>query len=96
MGDGTPVRFRCPSVEDGHFAAGAVEAQGEAAAVVDEEERAGGGCSLMDGAEAELVFYAVFRPHEFGILAMGKLEGLFHGTGTSRQVCLSGNMVGNI
>ena len=58
-----------------HLAAGAVEAQGEAAAVVDQIERVGSsyalegggpaGVFLMRRAEAEFVTDAVFGAHQF-------------------------------
>ena len=50
---------------DCHLAAGAVEVEGEALAVVEEEERAAGRRFLMDRAHAELMFYAVSCSHEF-------------------------------
>ena len=50
---------------DCHLAAGAVEVEREALAVVEEEERAAGRSSLMDRAHAELMLYAVSCSHEF-------------------------------
>ena len=39
--------------------------EGEALAVVEEEERTAGRCSLMDRTHAEFMFYAVSGSHEF-------------------------------
>lgn len=52
---------------DCHLAAGTVEVQGEALAVVEEEERTAGRCSLMDRTHAKLMLYAISGAHEFCI-----------------------------
>jgi hypothetical protein len=51
-------------LRDGHFAVAAVEAEGEALAVVEEEKRFAGLCSMIFRAHAELVSDAVSCPHE--------------------------------
>ena len=60
---------------DGHLAGAAVETEFEAAAVVEEEERAGVLCPLETGAEAEFEADAVFAAHQFGSGGVGQFIG---------------------
>ena len=61
---------------DSHFAAGAVEAEGEAAAVVEKEQRAVRPCTLVDGTHPEFITDAVAGAHKFRAFAVGKFVGV--------------------
>lgn len=64
---------------DCHFAAGAVEGQLEATALVGEEKRGVGSAAVVPGAKAQFVSDAVAGAHEFGIGPMGLFIGRLAG-----------------
>ena len=57
--DLAPTLFLTNRLQDGHLASLAVEEDGEAAAVVDQEEVAGLFCALVDWAKTEFVLDTV-------------------------------------
>ena len=76
---------------NGHFAAGAVEAEGEAAAVVDQIEGTGGFGALVNRAETQFVFEAVAGAHQFGADGMRDFVG-----GITTGNDLPGHCIGDI
>ena len=81
---------------DGHFAGAAVETEFEAAAVVEEEERAGVLCPLETGAEAEFETDAVFAAHQFGSGGVGEFIGVVNDLGAPLPIGPAGQGVGDI
>ena len=63
--------------EHGHLAGAAVETEGEAAAVVEEEQGTRVRGALVDGAHAQFVAEAVPGPHQFGAGPVGEFVSRF-------------------
>ena len=84
------------SAGDGHFTASAVKMQGQASAVVHQEERTAVLGSLVNGAEAEFMAYAVSGTHQLCSILVCELVGFFEFCHSGCHIYGLGKPVGDV